>query len=140
MWEVKPEPAIKEGEYFGLVAINQSSAINGQAPISDANVENARAEVDHSGRLNGQPYVTMQMTSDGARKWAKLTKVNIKKQVAIVLDGRVYFYPTIQDEINSGKCEITGNFTMEEAEDIVNVLKSGSLPVPVKIIKAEIFE
>ena len=140
MWEVKPEPAIKEGEYFGLVAINQSSAINGQAPISGANVENARAEVDHSGRLNGQPYVSMQMTSDGARKWAKLTKVNIKTQVAIVLDGRVYFYPTIQDEINSGKCEITGNFTMEEAEDIVNVLKSGALPAPVKIIKVETFE
>ena len=138
MWEVKPEPAIKDGEYFGLVAINQSSAINGQAPIDGDHVDNARAEVGSSGRLNGQPYVTMQMTSDGARKWAKLTKDNIKKQVAIVLDGLVYSYPTVQDEITGGNSQITGNFTMEEAEDLVTVLKSGKLQAPAEIIQTTV--
>ena len=138
MWEVKPEPNITEAEYFGLVAINGSNSTDGQAPLDGDDVENARTEVGNSGRLNGQPYVSMTMTSAGTRKWARLTKDNIQKQVAIVLDGLVYSYPTVQDEITGGNSQITGNFTMEEADDLVTVLKSGKLQAPAEILQTTV--
>ena len=77
----------------------------------------------------------MSMNSDGARKWAHLTKQNLGKSIAIVLDGFVYSYPTVQSEITGGNSQITGNFTTEEAQDLANVLKSGKLPAPATIVE-----
>lgn len=77
----------------------------------------------------------MSMNSDGARKWAQLTKQNLGRSIAIVLDGFVYSYPTVQSEITGGNSQITGNFTTEEAQDLANVLKSGKLPAPATIVE-----
>ena len=90
------------------------------------------------GEGGSRPEVSMSMNKDGAQTWAHLTKDNIGRQVAIVLDGMVYSYPTVQSEISGGSSQITGNFTLEEAEDLANVLKSGKLPAPATIIQEQV--
>ena len=87
---------------------------------------------------SGAPSVSMNMNAEGASIWAHLTKDNIGKQVAIVLDGLVYSYPTVNTEITGGSSEITGNFDVQEAEDLANVLKSGKLPAPATIIQEQV--
>ena len=126
MWTVKESQMIPGGNHFELVAIKGEAApLDGDA-VSDARVQ--------FGNAGGNPEVSMSMNAEGARTWARLTKDNIGKQVAIVLDGMVYSYPTVQSAIEGGSSQITGNFTLEEAEDLANVLKSGKLPAPAKII------
>ena len=90
------------------------------------------------GQFNANPEVSMTMNSEGAKQWKRLTAENIGKSVAIVLDGFVYSFPTVQSEISGGRSQITGNFTINEANDLANILKSGKLPAPARIIEEAI--
>ncbi len=142
LWTVKPMTGKEAAAYFGgninpketvysLIAI-KSTSNNGRAPLEGDVITNAR----HNVSQNGSSYeVSMTMNSEGARKWAQLTKANLGKSIAIVLDGYVYSYPTVQSEITGGSSQITGNFTTEEAQDLANVLKSGKLPAPATIVE-----
>ena len=134
MWSVKASPYIPGENTFELVAIKAASR-DGKAPLDGGSVTDARVQY---GNTNGNPEVSMSMNAQGASVWARLTKENIGKQVAIVLDGMVYSYPTVQSEISGGSSQITGNFTLEEAEDLANVLKSGKLPAPATIIQEQV--
>lgn len=87
---------------------------------------------------NGRPAVSMSMNIEGAREWARITRENIGNRIAIVLDQYVYSAPTVQSEITGGRSSITGNFTVEEAADLANVLKAGKLPAPVRIVEEAI--
>ncbi len=128
-WTVKP---LKNAEdYYQLIALKVSTR-NGRAPLGGDKVTNARAEFSNN-KSNAE--VTMTMNGEGAKIWARLTKENIGKQIAIVLDNYVYSYPVVQAEIRGGRSSITGDFTIEEAKDLANVLKSGKLPAPAKIIE-----
>ncbi len=134
MWSVKPSDQIPGGNYFELVAIRNTSR-DGKAPLDGDAVTEARVQYGEGG---ARPEVSMSMNAEGAQTWARLTKDNIGRQVAIVLDGMVYSYPTVQSEISGGSSQITGNFTLEEAEDLANVLKSGKLPAPATIIQEQV--
>lgn len=135
MWSVKPTSYIKNSNIYELVAIKASSR-DGKAPLDGGVVTNARVEYDN--RRGGEPGVFMTMNAEGANIWARLTKENIGRQVAIVLDGTVYSYPTVQTEITGGSSSITGNFTIEEATDLANVLNSGKLPAPATIVQEQV--
>ena len=131
MWGVK---AIDEdGKVFELYAI-KSTQRNGRAPLEGDVIVSATDDYDN----NGRPSVSMTMNSDGARRWAQLTKQNVKKPIAIALDGYIYSAPTVQNEITGGQSQITGQFTQEETKDLANVLKSGKMPAPAKIVQEDI--
>ena len=132
MWTVKGSQWAGEN-IFELVAIKAASR-DGKAPLDGGSVTDARVQYGN----NGSPEVSMSMNAEGANTWARMTKDNIGKQIAIVLDGMVYSYPTVQSEISGGSSQITGNFTVEEAEDLANVLKSGKLPAPATIIQEQV--
>jgi len=136
MWSVKPTDYIDADNVYELVAIKASSR-DGKAPLDGSVVTDARVEYD-SRRGNGAPGVSMTMNAEGANAWARITKENIGRQVAIVLDGTVYSYPTVQNEISGGSSSITGNFSVEEATDLTNVLKSGKLPAPATIVQEQV--
>ena len=136
LWSVKPTDLVKGSNLYELVAIKVTSR-DGKAPLDGGVVTDAR--VDFNGQQNGgTPSVSMTMNAEGASIWARLTKDNIGKQVAIVLDGLVYSYPTVNTEITGGSSQITGNFDVQEAEDLANVLKSGKLPAPATIIQEQV--
>ena len=137
MWSVKPSDYVKGGNLYELVAI-KASTFEGKAPLDGGAVSDARVSYDGQGRNQGNPSVSMTMNAQGANTWAALTKANVGRQIAIVLDGMVYSNPTVQNEITGGNSSITGNFNIEEATDLTNVLKSGKLPAPAKIIQEEI--
>jgi len=138
MWSVKPSDLVQGNNLYELVAIKSTSR-DGKAPLDGGVVTDARVEFQGSQRGgNGAPSVNMTMNAEGASIWARLTKDNIGKQVAIVLDGLVYSYPTVNTEIPNGSSVITGNFDIEEAEDLANVLKSGKLPAPATIIQEQV--
>ncbi|MCQ2226882.1 MAG: protein translocase subunit SecDF [Bacteroidales bacterium] len=142
MWTVKATSGAQAQPYFQqpinpkeqvyeLVAIKATSN-NGRAPLEGDVITNAKSNVAQ----NSASYeVSMNMNSEGARKWAQLTKANLGRCIAIVLDGYVYSFPTVQSEITGGSSQITGNFTTEEAQDLANVLKSGKLPAPATIVE-----
>lgn len=134
MWTVKPSQAIPGGNTYELVAIRSTSR-DGKAPLDGGVVTDARVQYGNSG---GNPEVSMSMNAEGANIWARMTKDNIGRQIAIVLDGMVYSYPVVNTEITGGSSSITGNFDLEEAEDLANVLKSGKLPAPATIIQEQI--
>ena len=134
MWSVKPATYISENTYE-LVAIKASSR-DGKAPLDGGVVTDAK--VVYENNRGAEPSVSMTMNAEGANAWARLTKENIGKQVAIVLDGTVYSYPTVQGEISGGSSSITGHFSVEEATDLVNVLKSGKLPAPATIVQEQV--
>ena len=134
MWSVKPATYISENTYE-LVAIKASSR-DGRAPLDGGVVTDAK--VVYENNRGAEPSVSMTMNAEGANAWARLTKENIGKQVAIVLDGTVYSYPTVQGEISGGNSSITGHFDVEEATDLVNVLKSGKLPAPATIVQEQV--
>ena len=134
MWTVKASQWIPGENIFELVAIKSTSR-DGKAVLDGGSVTDARVQYGNTG---GNPEVSMSMNAEGANVWARMTKENIGKQVAIVLDGMVYSYPTVQSEIAGGSSQITGNFTLEEAEDLANVLKSGKLPAPATIIQEQV--
>ena len=132
MWTVKGSQWAGEN-IFELVAIKATSR-DGKAPLDGGAVTDARVQYGNG----GSPEVSMSMNAEGANTWARMTKDNIGRQIAIVLDGMVYSYPTVQSEIAGGSSQITGNFTIEEAEDLANVLKSGKLPAPATIIQEQV--
>lgn len=132
-WCVKPME--QDESSFELIAIKVTNS-NGTALLNGDVVTDAREEFDE--RKGGAAMVSMTMNGEGARKWGIITKENIGKQVAIVLDNYVYSYPTVQSEITGGNSQITGNFTVAEAKDLANILKSGKLPAPAKVIEEEI--
>ncbi len=134
MWTVKPAEEYAGGNYFNLIAIKANTR-NGKAPLDGGSVSDARLSY---GNMGGQPEVDMAMNTEGAQVWARLTADNVGKSIAIVLDGMVYSYPRVNGEITGGRSAITGNFTIEEAEDLANVLKSGKLPAPANIIQEQV--
>ncbi len=134
LWTVHPSEYIPGGNTYELVAIKSTSR-DGKAPLDGGVVTDAR--VQYSGQ-GGHPEVSMAMNAEGANVWARMTKDNIGKQIAIVLDGMVYSYPRVQSEITGGHSQITGNFDLDEAEDLANVLKSGKLPAPATIIQEQV--
>ncbi len=134
MWTVKASENIEGGNYFDLIAIKANTR-NGKAPLDGGSVSDARLSY---GNMGGQPEVDMAMNTEGAQIWARLTADNVGKCIAIVLDGMVYSYPKVNGEITGGRSAITGNFTIEEAEDLANVLKSGKLPAPANIIQEQV--
>ena len=135
MWSVKPVKGMGADNIFELVAIKASSR-DGKAPLDGSSVTDAR--VSHNSQNGGNPTVSMSMNAEGANTWARLTKDNIGKQIAIVLDGTVYSYPVVNTEITGGNSEISGNFDIEEATDLTNVLKSGKLPAPATIVQEQV--
>ena len=134
MWSVKASKFFEGDNIFELVAIKASSR-DGKAPLDGGVVTDARVQYGNTG---GSPEVSMSMNAEGANIWARMTRDNIGKQIAIVLDGMVYSYPNVQNEISGGSSQITGDFTLEEAEDLANVLKSGKLPAPATIIQEQV--
>ena len=132
-WGVKGIGEGGSSNIFELYAIKVTER-NGRAPLEGDVVTDAKDEFDQ----NGQPCVSMKMNVDGARRWAALTKANLKRSVAIVLDDNVYSAPTVQSEITGGNSQITGHFTAEDTRDLANVLKSGKMPAPAKIVSEEI--
>ncbi len=135
MWSVKPSEYFNTDNIFELVAIKASSR-DGKAPLDGGVVTDARVQYENA--RGGEPSVSMTMNAEGANTWARLTKENIGKQIAIVLDGTVYSYPTVQGEITGGSSSITGHFDVEEATDLTNVLKSGKLPAPATIVQEQV--
>ena len=135
MWSVQPSEYMQSDNIYELVAIKATSR-DGKAPLDGGVVTDAH--VDYDQRRGGNPGVSMTMNAEGANIWARLTKENIGRQVAIVLDGTVYSYPTVQSEITGGSSSITGNFTIDEATDLTNVLKSGKLPAPATIVQEQV--
>lgn len=132
LWSVKPQTT--DGmELLELHAIKAPRGIE-TAPLEGDVITDARQSLDQTSR----PAVSMQMNADGARRWRRLTSENIGNRIAVVLDNFVYTAPTVQGEIPSGQSEITGNFTMEEAKDLANILKSGTLPAPTNIVEEAI--
>ena len=131
MWGVKPAEGMDQ--VFELYCIKSDNK-NGQADLSGDVVIDSKADFDQ----HGGPCVSMAMNTEGARKWATLTKQNIGRGIAIVLDGYVYSAPRVNGEIPGGRSEITGNFTVEDTQDLANVLKSGKMPAPAKIVQEDI--
>lgn len=132
LWSAKP--LVESGEEIGLELVAIKSNRDDQAQLSGDVIVDANSQIDPTGLVN----VSMRMNAEGAKKWKKLTENNIGRQVAIVLDGYVYSFPTVNDVIPNGSSSISGNFTVEEAEDLSNILKAGKLPAPAKIIQSEI--
>ena len=130
-WGVK---AIDSKEqYYELYALKVTNK-NGQAAMTGEAVSNSSADFD----MHGRPSVSMTMNTEGAREWAKLTKQNINRDIAIVLDGYVYSAPNVENEIPGGNSQITGSFTVEDTQDLANVLESGKMPAPAKIVQEDI--
>ncbi len=131
MWGVKA--ADSRASIFELYAIRVTER-NGRAPLEGDVVTDAKDGYDRF----GNPCVHMEMNSDGARRWAQLTKRNIGRAIAIVLDGYVYSAPNVQNEITGGSSEITGKFSLEDTKDMANVLNSGKMPAPARIVQEDI--
>lgn len=131
-WTAKPVD--DAGNYFRLIALKVTTR-DGQPPLDGDVITDARQDFDQFG---SNPEVSMTMNSEGAKTWQRMTKENISKSIAIVLDGYVRSYPTVQNEISGGRSSITGLGSIEEAKDLANILKSGKMPAPARIIQEEI--
>lgn len=134
LWSAKPADGIQAKNIYELHAIKVTTS-NGRAPIEGDVVTDAK---DQFNNLTGSPEVSMTMNSDGARRWAALTKANVGKAIAIVLDGTVYSAPRVNGEISGGQSSISGNFTIEDTKDLANTLKSGRMPAPAHIVQEEV--
>jgi SecD/SecF fusion protein len=136
MWGVKPlsqernDGTTSKDEIYELIAIKVNTH-DGRAPLEGDVITNASKSVTSQGGYE----VSMRMNAEGANVWARLTKANIDKCIAVVLDGYVYSYPVVNGEIKGGSSSITGNFDAQEAEDLSNILKSGKLPAPARIVE-----
>ena len=135
VWSAKPTDLIAGGKnVFELHALKVTEA-SGRAPLEGDVIVDAKDEFE---QMSGRPSVSMSMNSDGARRWAQLTKANVGKAVAIVLDGVVYSAPRVNSEISGGNSQITGNFTIEDTKDLATTLKSGRMPAPARIVQEEV--
>jgi len=132
-WGVSPSELDPKKQTYELYAIKATQR-NGKAPLEGDVVVDASDKFDQYGK----PAVNMSMNTDGARRWAQLTKQNIGKSIAIVLDDYVYSAPRVNSEITGGNSEITGTFTPEQTKDLANVLKSGKMPAPAHIVQEDI--
>lgn len=128
-WGVKASDLFPKADIFELYAIRLTA--DGKAPLEGDAITSARADFDQF----GNPEVSMSMNTEGARVWANLTKNNINKAIAIVLDGVVYSAPNVMNEITGGNSQITGNFTTDDTKDLANVLNGGKMDAPVKIVQ-----
>ena len=133
LWSAKPEEGLNKKNVYGLYALKVTSS-DGRARLEGDVVTTAKDDFDEHGR----PRVSMTMNSEGAREWAALTKANVGKAIAIVLDGVVYSAPRVTGEIAGGQSSISGNFTIEDTKDLANTLKSGRMPAPAKIVQEEV--
>mgnify|MGYP001080456601 FL=1 len=133
LWSAKPAD-VGAKNIFELHALKVTTT-NGRAPLEGDVVTDAS---DQFNNITGQPEVSMTMNSDGARRWAELTKANVGKAIAIVLDGVVYSAPRVNGEIDGGQSSISGNFTIEDTKDLANTLKSGRMPAPAHIVQEEV--
>lgn len=130
-WTVK---AIDDAEtFYQLIALKAQT--NGRPSLEGDVITDARADF---GQTSAYANVSMSMNAEGARDWQRITRDNIGKSIAIVLDGYVYSFPTVQNEIAGGNSQITGNFTVEEAKDLANTLQSGKMPAPARIIQEDV--
>ena len=134
LWSAKPADGIQAKNFYELHAIKVTTT-NGRAPLEGDVVTDAK---DQFNNISGQPEVSMSMNTDGARRWAALTKANTGRAIAIVLDGSVYSAPRVNGEISGGQSSITGNFTIEDTKDLANTLKSGRMPAPARIVQEEV--
>ena len=134
LWSAKPADGIQAKNFYELHAIKVTTT-NGRAPLEGDVVTDAK---DQFNNVSGQPEVSMSMNTDGARRWAALTKANTGRAIAIVLDGSVYSAPRVNGEISGGQSSITGNFTIEDTKDLANTLKSGRMPAPARIVQEEV--
>ena len=135
-WGAKPEDFGGEntrGDIFALYALKVTEP-NGRAPLEGDVITSSKDDFDQM----GHPSVSMQMNSDGARRWSQITKQNIGRGVAIVLDDAVYSAPRILTQIDGGNSQITGNFTIEDTKDLANTLNSGKMPAPTRIVQEEV--
>ena len=133
LWSAKPADFDTKGQVYELHAIKVTEP-SGRAPLEGDVITSAKDGFSQY----GQPNVSMQMNSDGARRWAQLTKMNIGRAIAIVLDGTVYSAPRVNGEIPGGNSEISGNFTIEDTKDLANTLNSGKMPAPTRIVQEEV--
>ena len=133
LWGAKPADGLQQKNIYELYAIKVTTS-DGRAPLEGDVITDAKDQFDNFGK----PEVSMTMNSEGAREWAALTKANVGKAVAIVLDGVVYSAPRVNQEIDGGQSSISGNFTIEDTKDLANTLKSGRMPAPAKIVQEEV--
>ena len=135
-WSAKAEDfgSGSHGDIFTLYALKVTEP-NGRAPLEGDVITGSKDDFEPN---TGRPCVTMQMNSDGARRWSQITKQNIGKAVAIVLDDAVYSAPRIMTQIDGGNSQITGNFTIEDTKDLANTLNSGKMPAPTRIVQEEV--
>ncbi len=131
VWDVKPRTESGD-QLLELYGITRERG--GRAPLTGEVIVNARQDYDETSR----PAVSMRMNSEGARKWKRLTANNIGQRLAIILDNRVYSAPVVQGEIPNGNTSISGNFTINEAQDLANILEAGALPAPTRIVEEAI--
>jgi len=134
LWGAKPAEGLSVKNVYELYALKVTQS-NGRAPLEGDVVTDAKDEFNS---VTGRPTVNMQMNSDGARRWAALTKANVGKAIAIVLDDAVYSAPRVSGEISGGSSEISGNFTIEDTKDLANTLKSGRMPAPARIVQEDV--
>ncbi len=133
-WSAKPADGLQQKNIFELHALKVTTS-DGRAPLEGDVITDAKDQFDQYGR----PEVSMTMNSDGARLWAAITKANLGKAVAIVLDGVVFTAPRINSEITGGSSSISGSsFTIEDTKDLANTLKSGRMPAPARIVQEEV--
>ena len=136
-WGAKPEDfggQDTKGDIFELYALKITEP-SGRAPLEGDVITSSKDDFEPN---TGRPCVSMQMNSDGARRWSQITKQNIGKAVAIVLDDAVYTAPRILTQIDGGNSQITGNFTIEDTKDLANTLNSGKMPAPTRIVQEEV--
>ena len=133
LWSAKPADGLNQKNIYELHALKVTTA-DGRAPLEGDVITDAKDQFDQFGR----PEVSMSMNSDGARQWANITKANIGKAVAVVLDGLVYTSPRINQEIDGGQSQISGSFTIEDTKDLANTLESGRMPAPARIVQEEV--
>ena len=135
LWSAKPTDMFQGAKnIFELHALKVTNS-SGRAPLEGDVVTDAK---DQFNNLTGAPEVSMSMNTEGARRWAALTKANVGKAIAIVLDGVVYSAPRVNGEIDGGQSSISGNFTIEDTKDLANTLKSGRMPAPARIVQEEV--
>ena len=134
LWGAKPADGLSVKNVFELYAIKVTQS-NGRAPLEGDVITDA---TDQFNNVTGAPEVSMTMNSDGARRWAALTKANVGKAIAIVLDDAVYSAPRVNGEIPGGQSSISGNFTIEDTKDLANTLKSGRMPAPARIVQEDV--
>ena len=134
LWSAKPTDGFTAKNIYELHALKVTQS-NGRAPLEGDVITDARDEFNS---VTGRPTVNMEMNSDGARRWAALTKANVGRAIAIVLDGAVYSAPRVNGEITGGSSEISGNFTIEDTKDLANTLKSGRMPAPARIVQEDV--